>query len=80
MNNNRTPTRVYLVREVNTGAERLVRATVMTVAIRHAARDQFTAHKATHDELERLITAGVRVEQASEQAPEPADEPGEQLP
>lgn len=74
MNNHRTPTRVYLVREVGTGTERLVRATVLTVAIRHAARDRFTAHKATHDELERLITAGVRVEQAIEPAPEPADD------
>jgi hypothetical protein len=80
----RTNTRVYLVTETTTGTQRLIRATYRTTAIRHAAQDKFSAHKATHDELERLITAGVRVEQAIEQAPEPADpdfrEVGEQFP
>jgi hypothetical protein len=78
----RTSTRVYLVTETATGAQRLIRATYRSTAIRHAAQDKFSAHKATHDDLERLITAGVRVELAVETpAPEPAeDNPGEQLP
>jgi len=75
MSTPRSTSRVYLVKEAGTGVERLIRATFRTTAIRHAAQDKFSAHKATHDELERLITAGVRVEQAVEQAPEPADEP-----
>lgn len=79
----RTNTRVYLVTETATGAEYLIRATYRTTAIRHAAHNKFTAHKATHDDLERLITAGARVELAVETpAPEPdeAYQPGEQLP
>jgi hypothetical protein len=73
--------RVYLVTEISTGAERLVRANYRASALRHAAQEKFTAHKATHDDLERLITAGVRVETATDNpAPEPADDVSEQLP
>lgn len=73
-------TRVYLVTEHGTNTQRLIRATYRSTAIRHAAQDKFAAHKATHDELERLITAGVRVELAAE-APDPDfREVGEQLP
>lgn len=77
----RSTNRVYVVKEHSTGAERLIRATARTTAIRHAAQEQYSAHRATHDELERLITAGIRVELAIDQAPEPADDNlGEQLP
>jgi hypothetical protein len=73
--------RVYLVTEISTGAERLIRANFRASALRHVAQEKFTASKATHDDLERLITAGVRVVTATDNAaPEPADEPGEQLP
>ena len=72
-------TRVYVVREVGNNTERLIRATYRATAVRHAAQDKFSARKATHDDLERLITAGVRVEQAAEPQHD-ADEPGEQLP
>ena len=63
-------TRVYLVSNNATGERRLIRASARTVAIRHAAHQQYKAHRATHDELEQLITSGIRVEQAADPAPE----------
>lgn len=59
-------TRVYLVTDHANGEKRLIRSTYRATAIRHAAGSRFEAHKATHDELERLITSGVRVELAGE--------------
>ena len=72
-------TRVYVVTETGSNIQRLVRATYRATAVRHAAQDKFSARKATHDDLEKLITAGVRVELAAEPQHD-ADEPGEQLP
>lgn len=60
-------TRIYLVSENgNTNAPRLIRATFRATAVRHAAQERFTARIATHDDLEKLITSGVRVEHAEE--------------
>lgn len=67
------PTRIYVVTDSSTKAERLVRATFRATAVRHVAQSHFAARAATQDDLERLITAGVRVEQAVEPAPEPVD-------
>jgi hypothetical protein len=65
-----TTTRVYLVTEKGSDSVRLIRATHASTAIRHAAGTRFDAHRATHDELEKHIVAGVRVEFASDLAPE----------
>lgn len=61
-------TRVYVVTDSadSTVAPRLVRATFRATAVRHAAQGRYKARIATHDDLEKLITAGVRVEQAAE--------------
>jgi len=61
-----TPTRVYVVTDTATKAQRLIRATYRATALRHAAATVFEVRAATHDDLERLITAGMRVERASE--------------
>lgn len=74
MNMTTSATRVYLVLNNATGERRLIRATHRAVAIRHAAQHQYKAHRATHDELEQLITSGIRVEQAADAAPEPDTE------
>jgi len=63
------PTRIYVVTNSATREERLIRATFRATAIRHAAHQQFTARAATQDDLERLITSGMRVEQAAEADP-----------
>lgn len=59
-------TRVYVVKQAGQDTPRLVRATFRSVAVRHVAQDHFSARMATHDDLEKWITAGVRVEQASD--------------
>lgn len=65
--------RIYVVTETGHGSSpRLIRATFRATAVRHAAQERFSARHATHDDLERLITAGVRVEHADE-TPDPLD-------
>lgn len=61
-----TATRIYVVTENGKPEQRLIRATFRATAVRHAAGTRFVAKAATQDDLERLITAGVRVEQAAE--------------
>lgn len=59
--------RIYVVTETGTsGAPRLIRATYRATAVRHAAAERFAARIATHDDLEKLITSGIRVEHADE--------------
>lgn len=72
-----TPTRIYVVTE-DGASPRLVRATYSSTAIRHASFLRFQARVATQADLEKLITAGVRVELANEH-PGTQAEPG-QLP
>ena len=67
-----TATRVYVVQEAGSNKPRLIRATFRATAIRHASHDRFTARIATRDDLEHLITAGVRVELAVD--PKPGDD------
>lgn len=73
-----TPTRIYVVTE-DGASPRLVRATYSSTAIRHASFERFRARVATQADLEKLITAGVRVEHASEHPTAGQDSPG-QLP
>lgn len=65
-------TRVYVVSKADGTDERLVRATYRHMAERHIAAQLFRSRIASKDDLERLITSGVRVEQAE---PAPLDEP-----
>lgn len=62
-------TRIYVVTDIRTREERLIRATFRATAIRHASHQNYQAHAATQSDLERLITAGMRVEQAAEADP-----------
>lgn len=57
-------TRIYLVspKDAKEGKPRLVRCTHPSNALRHVADAQFTVAVASHDDLERLLTAGVKVE------------------
>lgn len=64
------PDRVYVVEE-DGRKDRLVRATYSAMAERHCAQGRYRARIATKDDLEKLITSGVRVEQADEQAAKP---------
>jgi hypothetical protein len=61
--------RVYVVANTDGTQERLVRASYRHMAERHVAAKLFVSRIATKDDLERLITAGVRVEQAVEPPP-----------
>lgn len=57
-------TRIYLVRDTATGAQRLIRAGNQAQAVRHAARSQFNVEVAGQDDLVVLIAAGTVVEDA----------------
>ena len=69
----KTPRRIYLVRAVDTGAERLIRAATVAQARNHAARDTLEVSVATQDQLVALLTGldTVAVEDASERETEP---------
>jgi hypothetical protein len=67
------PTRVYIVANADGTTERLVRASYRHMAERHVAEQLFRTRIATKDDLERLITAGVRVERAQDVAPPDKD-------
>lgn len=60
-----TSTRIYVVTDTTTDAERthrLVRATHPSTALTHVARSSFHVAVATQDDLERLLGDGVKVE------------------
>ena len=63
--------RIYIVKNNTTGTVRLIKSTVVSQAIAHAAKQEFTAHVASQDELVDNLNAGVKVEKvmltASEQ-------------
>jgi len=72
-----TPTRIYVVaakqQDGKPGPKRLVRCTHPAHALRHVAVDAFDVAVASHDDLEELLGAGVKVERiAAEQAELPA--------
>ncbi len=58
-------TRIYLVREALV-KPRLVEATTSSQAIRHCARQLYTAKPATPKEIAELMVIGLRVEQAAD--------------
>ena len=58
--------RIWIASDDGGKTERLVRALHESAALRHV----FTARVASQDDLERLITKGVRVENALPTAPE----------
>jgi UDP-N-acetylmuramyl pentapeptide synthase len=63
--------RIYIVKNNTTGTVRLIKSTVVSQAIAHAAKQEFTAHVASQDELVDSLNSGVKVEKviltASEQ-------------
>lgn len=63
-----TKTRIYTIA---TGEKtRLVRASHPNNALMHAAREMFSVRVATQDDLENLISVGVKVEAAAVEANE----------
>jgi hypothetical protein len=61
-----TATRIYLVNGP-TGS-RLIKATVASQAITHAAKSAFTAKVASQDDLVQALSSGVKVETYGEEA------------
>lgn len=58
-----TTSRIYVVASATEPpVERLVRANYPSTAERHVSASLFTARLASQSDLERLLTAGVRVE------------------
>lgn len=72
MTTTKTPRRIYLVRNTDTGAERLIRAGNVAQARNHAARDTLDVSVATQDQLVNLLTGAepIEVEDASQAADE----------
>ena len=60
-------TRVYLVTGTD-GATRLIKASVASQAITHAAKQSFTARVASQDDLIEELSKGTRVESYGETA------------
>jgi hypothetical protein len=56
-----TSTRIYIVTSTD-GATRLIKATVASQAITHAAKQSFTARVASQDDLVQALSNGVKVE------------------
>lgn len=59
--------RIYIVKNNVTGTVRLIKASVVSQAIAHAAKQDFEAHVATQDELVFSLNQGVKVENVIEQ-------------
>lgn len=53
----KTPRRIYLVRNADTGEERLVRAQNAARALAHIVRTSYSAEVATQEQLVALLTA-----------------------
>jgi hypothetical protein len=66
-----TVSRIYLIQNTKTGAERLVDAVNEPQAIRHVARDEYRANVAGQRTLVDLLARGVKVERAGETEPAP---------
>lgn len=61
-------TRIYTVSDGNT--DRLVRSASRAGALAHVARSTFKTRVATQEDLETLLTSGVKVEDATAQQPD----------
>lgn len=57
--------RIYTVKNNTTGSLRLIRASVVSQAIAHAAKQEFEAHVASQDELVDGLIAGIKIENAA---------------
>lgn len=57
----KAPKRIYLVRNSETGAERLIRAVNVAQSRNHAARDTLAVAVATQEQLVSLLTGDERV-------------------
>lgn len=57
-------TRIYLVTDVETNKNRLIRAGNQAQAIRHVAQTRFDIEVAGQDDLVSLLTSGIPVEMA----------------
>jgi hypothetical protein len=62
MNTPKTPTRIYLVRNTDTGDERLVRAPNVARALAHITSTSYSCEVATQDQLVALLTADTPAE------------------
>lgn len=73
-----TPTRIYAIRNTDTGEERLVRAPNAARALAHITRTSYTAEVASQEQLVALLTGEnrIEIEDATAQA-EPEPEPAE---
>lgn len=57
--------RIYIVKNNITGAVRLIKSTVVSQAIAHAAKQEFTAHVASQDDLVDGLNAGLKIEKVA---------------
>lgn len=54
--------RIYLVKNKNTGVERLIRAVSRVESVRFVARTSLEANAASQEDLVRLVATGVQIE------------------
>ena len=59
--------RIYIVKNNFTKSARLIKASVVSQAIAHAANQDFEAHVATQDEMVFSLSKGVKVENVTQQ-------------
>jgi hypothetical protein len=59
--------RIYIVKNNATNKVRLIKASVVSQAIAHAAKQEFEAHVASQDELVDGLNAGIKIENVAEQ-------------
>jgi hypothetical protein len=57
--------RIYIVKNNFTKSIRLIKASVVSQAIAHAAKSDFEAHVATQDELVDGLNAGIKIEKVA---------------
>lgn len=57
--------RIYIVKNKTTGSIHLIRASVVSQAVAHAAKQEFEAHVATQDELVDGLNQGIKIEKAA---------------
>ena len=63
----KTPTRIYLVRNVHTGKSVLVRGASQAQALRHATKTAYEARVASQDDIVAAMKGGCTVEDAGDQ-------------
>ncbi len=68
-----TPIRPYVVTSRLTGAQRLVRATNQSQAIRYAVRSDYACTPASADDVIALMGRGIKPEDATDSAAPQAD-------